>query len=169
MIRRPPRSTRTDTLFPYTTLFRSQLGEPVFCHQEACGCAVILLARVAHSDNAAFERAECREALDRGVGAISLIMVEDDWVATLLRNRYRDDFIVEPPLAPCRRGALVRPHGIGVRLLARNSEIARHILSGFDHSRDDAIALDRLRHEPSPRQTVVHFDAAEPQIGRAPV
>src|SRR3546814_4131242 len=27
MIRRPPRSTRTDTLFPYTTLFRSPLGE----------------------------------------------------------------------------------------------------------------------------------------------
>src|SRR3546814_2613694 len=26
MIRRPPRSTRTDTLFPYTTLFRSHLG-----------------------------------------------------------------------------------------------------------------------------------------------
>src|SRR3546814_20232024 len=34
MIRRPPRSTRTDTLFPYTTLFRSHhtirpLEEPV--------------------------------------------------------------------------------------------------------------------------------------------
>src|SRR3546814_5969306 len=28
MIRRPPRSTRTDTLFPYTTLFRSLMG----CH-----------------------------------------------------------------------------------------------------------------------------------------
>src|SRR3546814_5020377 len=26
MIRRPPRSTRTDTLFPYTTLFRSPHG-----------------------------------------------------------------------------------------------------------------------------------------------
>src|SRR3546814_19789252 len=26
MIRRPPRSTRTDTLFPYTTLFRSPYG-----------------------------------------------------------------------------------------------------------------------------------------------
>src|SRR3546814_19081048 len=26
MIRRPPRSTRTDTLFPYTTLFRSIVG-----------------------------------------------------------------------------------------------------------------------------------------------
>src|SRR3546814_3558505 len=29
MIRRPPRSTRTDTLFPYTTLFRSQLSRVV--------------------------------------------------------------------------------------------------------------------------------------------
>src|SRR3546814_19015002 len=28
MIRRPPRSTRTDTLFPYTTLFRSLGGGP---------------------------------------------------------------------------------------------------------------------------------------------
>src|SRR3546814_18904946 len=29
MIRRPPRSTRTDTLFPYTTLFRSRgAGQP---------------------------------------------------------------------------------------------------------------------------------------------
>src|SRR3546814_3221016 len=27
MIRRPPRSTRTDTLFPYTTLFRSLLAD----------------------------------------------------------------------------------------------------------------------------------------------
>src|SRR3546814_15966024 len=27
MIRRPPRSTRTDTLFPYTTLFRSETGQ----------------------------------------------------------------------------------------------------------------------------------------------
>src|SRR3546814_4509194 len=28
MIRRPPRSTRTDTLFPYTTLFRSLAAPP---------------------------------------------------------------------------------------------------------------------------------------------
>src|SRR3546814_3653321 len=28
MIRRPPRSTRTDTLFPYTTLFRSRRPAP---------------------------------------------------------------------------------------------------------------------------------------------
>src|SRR3546814_3400411 len=29
MIRRPPRSTRTDTLFPYTTLFRSVEHDPI--------------------------------------------------------------------------------------------------------------------------------------------
>src|SRR3546814_3253919 len=49
MIRRPPRSTRTDTLFPYTTLFRSAVqqradgravppGENLA--QNAHGCAV---------------------------------------------------------------------------------------------------------------------------------
>src|SRR3546814_5301120 len=47
MIRRPPRSTRTDTLFPYTTLFRSALFEilagmrtarffAVFCSDGRC-------------------------------------------------------------------------------------------------------------------------------------
>src|SRR3546814_9055249 len=39
MIRRPPRSTRTDTLFPYTTLFRSSAapGVTVF---ESAGAAI---------------------------------------------------------------------------------------------------------------------------------
>src|SRR3546814_1906362 len=35
MIRRPPRSTRTDTLFPYTTLFRSH-GRSVGQRQAPC-------------------------------------------------------------------------------------------------------------------------------------
>src|SRR3546814_21007477 len=35
MIRRPPRSTRTDTLFPYTTLFRSIAHLPVIGEPEA--------------------------------------------------------------------------------------------------------------------------------------
>src|SRR3546814_15657685 len=33
MIRRPPRSTRTDTLFPYTTLFRSFVIDAVTMHR----------------------------------------------------------------------------------------------------------------------------------------
>src|SRR3546814_2982186 len=44
MIRRPPRSTRTDTLFPYTTLFRSGrvigsrfVRDPEIGEQERCG------------------------------------------------------------------------------------------------------------------------------------
>src|SRR3546814_20903078 len=36
MIRRPPRSTRTDTLFPYTTLFRSPILQVERrCHDDA--------------------------------------------------------------------------------------------------------------------------------------
>src|SRR3546814_8303644 len=33
MLRRPPRSTRTDTLFPYTTLFRSSIGQTAIIAQ----------------------------------------------------------------------------------------------------------------------------------------
>src|SRR3546814_7198561 len=48
MIRRPPRSTRTDTLFPYTTLFRSVLE--AFRHHDlliapATPCAAPLLGQ----------------------------------------------------------------------------------------------------------------------------
>src|SRR3546814_14188626 len=45
MIRRPPRSTRTDTLFPYTTLFRSPAvaGAGRDLHaRSATGCAGVL-------------------------------------------------------------------------------------------------------------------------------
>src|SRR3546814_158105 len=41
MIRRPPRSTRTDTLFPYTTLFRSTARHPDL----ACPCRIQVSAR----------------------------------------------------------------------------------------------------------------------------
>src|SRR3546814_17650676 len=45
MIRRPPRSTRTDTLFPYTTLFRS----PSLCSKSALATIVrATLAYLAH-------------------------------------------------------------------------------------------------------------------------
>src|SRR3546814_6756699 len=36
MIRRPPRSTRTDTLFPYTTLFRSRSRTVIFRFCRSC-------------------------------------------------------------------------------------------------------------------------------------
>src|SRR3546814_1745354 len=42
MIRRPPRSTRTDTLFPYTTLFRSKA---VILLDGAIECSLVLFAK----------------------------------------------------------------------------------------------------------------------------
>src|SRR3546814_8284813 len=49
MIRRPPRSTRTDTLFPYTTLFRSLAGVGVliFVDEDIFEAVLILFEHVA--------------------------------------------------------------------------------------------------------------------------
>src|SRR3546814_7981716 len=45
MIRRPPRSTRTDTLFPYTTLVRSHAGLSRQHHPRLCrGRAAVSVA-----------------------------------------------------------------------------------------------------------------------------
>src|SRR3546814_8180138 len=52
MIRRPPRSTRTDTLFPYTTLFRSglALGGGQVARQLQLGDAFVGIGRRAGDD-----------------------------------------------------------------------------------------------------------------------
>src|SRR3546814_9278446 len=60
MIRRPPRSTRTDTLFPYTTLFRSLVQDTArfldagFCKRTALGVEVIALEQSAVALKARF-------------------------------------------------------------------------------------------------------------------
>src|SRR3546814_7901242 len=51
MIRRPPSSTRTDTLFPYTTLFRSFDAERTLLAVE--GRELLVVAGAAHGDAAA--------------------------------------------------------------------------------------------------------------------
>src|SRR3546814_7821352 len=45
MIRRPPRSTRTDTLFPYTTLFRSQEADVAYKQGLVDGQACVQAAK----------------------------------------------------------------------------------------------------------------------------
>src|SRR3546814_15636268 len=47
MIRRPPRSTRTDTLFPYTTLFRSQRSDALFWRYDPAEGRVTLSSALA--------------------------------------------------------------------------------------------------------------------------
>src|SRR3546814_12095518 len=55
MIRRPPRSTRTDTLFPYTTLFRAR----VFCCRYADDAPIC-----AEQGAATAARRDCNVRLD---------------------------------------------------------------------------------------------------------
>src|SRR3546814_10979667 len=85
------------------------------------------------------------------VGAIALVMVEDDRVALALRHTDRDEFVVEQSLVPCGGGALVAAHRIGVGGLAGDAIILREIFGGLDHPRNDAEAFDRLRHQPPAR------------------
>src|SRR3546814_14686475 len=49
MSSRPPRSTRTDTLFPYTTLFRSLVDEPSRGLEDLVGLgSLVATATIAH-------------------------------------------------------------------------------------------------------------------------
>src|SRR3546814_7572785 len=66
MIRRPPRSTRTDTLFPYTTLFRS----PVFQARTHHG----RVGRIRNRDSSGAGRSWCvrrRRSAKSGKGGAS--------------------------------------------------------------------------------------------------
>src|SRR3546814_15289486 len=58
MIRRPPRSTRTDTLFPYTTLFRSKRGTEMRRSISLCGLLPLLLAAACTSAEERSARAD---------------------------------------------------------------------------------------------------------------
>src|SRR3546814_8376203 len=98
MLRRPPRSTRTDTLFPYTTLFRSgadlellrprpralALAERFFVRSETGA----LLALPAEAREAAFVRLWCaKEAVLKahgrglafGLDRLEFALCGDDW------------------------------------------------------------------------------------------
>src|SRR3546814_8521304 len=74
MIRRPPRSTRTDTLFPYTTLFRSALAIIERLHR----------AKLDHPADAALEE----------VGALGL--VDENAVDQFGRELLKGDRAVGP-------------------------------------------------------------------------
>src|SRR3546814_2067425 len=67
MIRRPPRSTRTDTLFPYATLFRSDCAA-VFCALAGAGVSGLRPAEAGGGESGAARlgvAARCRRATHR--------------------------------------------------------------------------------------------------------
>src|SRR3546814_2250396 len=79
MIRRPPRSTRTDTLFPYTTLFRSEraLVADVAAHRAQVRPAVVTLRGIHRIAQDARQRSVAlqfvlRACLGRGRGIARL-------------------------------------------------------------------------------------------------
>src|SRR3546814_18918579 len=76
MIRRPPRSTRTVTLFPYTTLFRScrcRLSGPAFCFFEVGAGIAVFIPSLRRA--AARPRGASMSALICGSMAYDTIMV----------------------------------------------------------------------------------------------
>src|SRR3546814_6534756 len=80
MIRRPPRSTRTDTLFPYTTLFRSQGRQGPSARHRACGRRLAGAGRRLQEKGGGGARppvpAGCeRPALGRGRRCVRLVAV----------------------------------------------------------------------------------------------
>src|SRR3546814_9282520 len=82
MIRRPPRSTRTDTLFPDTTLFRSALPEQFGRH--AFGNVAF------HDDARGYVLHRLREAADGGVadGAVTRSEEHTSELQSLMRISY---------------------------------------------------------------------------------
>src|SRR3546814_17458658 len=68
MTRRPPRSTRTDTLFPYTTLFRS-CPQVIRASHDAAECAV------------AFPNGGAPGAVERG----QLMQAKGRWAQRMLK------------------------------------------------------------------------------------
>src|SRR3546814_1316602 len=77
MIRRPPRSTRTDTLFPYTTLFRSR-GGIARCHPD----------RRRSRNRARCEQPHKAQSCDRGTPAHERSEEHTSELQSLMRTSY---------------------------------------------------------------------------------
>src|SRR3546814_10818178 len=81
MIRRPPRSTRTDTLFPYTTLFRSGLARLVVSGQPSTGVRVMSVAKIIEISAESSKGFE--DAMAKGIASASesLKNVRSAWIS----------------------------------------------------------------------------------------
>src|SRR3546814_4259354 len=99
MIRRPPRSTRTDTIFPYTTLFRSEERQEE--HREAAHQAVVELRQHVCRGHAGRRRGAAVPEL--GQGELPLVLAARP--EGLLADQVNGDFtLVERQHARARGG-----------------------------------------------------------------
>src|SRR3546814_12410279 len=93
MIRRPPRSTRTDTRFPYTTLFRSR-DEPLQVGQILLfgGIGMMIGEMTVHlgEDRMVLTRQQLHELLDhRAGGAVARVPPDPVRAARIARSEER--------------------------------------------------------------------------------
>src|SRR3546814_17758857 len=107
MIRRPPRSTRTDTLFPYTTLFRSPRARQsaaaditYFPRCRISGLHLILFQKIVKRCPADPQHRGCAAPIDRkSVVSVKSVSVRLDLggrriikkKSTLMLHRYRSE------------------------------------------------------------------------------
>src|SRR3546814_8959510 len=93
MIRRPPRSTRTDTLFPYTTLFRScgpRAGSALTA--EACAAhRFVATQRVRASTSALSRSAACNRSEEHTSELQSLMRISYAVFCLKKKNELKDD------------------------------------------------------------------------------
>src|SRR3546814_18017854 len=103
MIRRPPRSTRTDTLFPYTTLFRSE--------------------RVAHTIIDGRARGRGGRAVDIGRAEVDVDLLDQLGIELLVRIERVIARIVERDAVEGLRDAAVVEPANGERAARRSERI----------------------------------------------
>src|SRR3546814_15859552 len=102
MIRRPPRSTRTDTLFPYTTLFRSEpfAGDHILNEEGLGECAV-------GRDRLGIERLqllhEAGLAVDEQSIGLDNLERGQEQQSERLAHRDKGSTACDPPCRPARR------------------------------------------------------------------
>src|SRR3546814_15411276 len=101
MIRRPPRSTRTDTLFPYTTLFRSSPAK--------AGCSISDIAAGMYAYSGILSALLLRERTGQG-SRIDISMLESmvEWMGFPMY--YAFDGATPPPRAGAAH-ATISPYG----------------------------------------------------------
>src|SRR3546814_10486771 len=109
MIRRPPRSTRTDTLFPYTTLFRSA-GVAIRIEEGVLG--ELLGDRAAAFDHPAGHEIVDRRArdalrIDPPMAVEAPILDREERLADVRRQFSGVDGLTDDSPAPRDRGAVL--------------------------------------------------------------
>src|SRR3546814_9043676 len=130
MIRRPPRSTRTDTLFPYTTLFRSRPhsrppGSNHRQHAEMTFLPVLPTETGGVLDCAAIDK-RIRSAVRSAAGDLIELLMRDQGVSSICELPPETQTV----LATLGKRLLLHGYAQGIRII-----LSRHIAEIYDLSR----------------------------------